>query len=147
MSSESRQMKVAKASKEDFETTRDFLQIMDDLFDSRGCFCKEEDWLDWDDDNPDKIRLLEIRKEVAEETGYSEDDVDNDLILFNFIKEKFRTCEFNWRRVLWAGDVLIFNACDPHKDHLAYHPYINRCMSGEMLGADSNEFEMEEDEP
>lgn len=128
-------MKIAKASKEDIQTTVDFMSAMDNLFDSRGCSSKEKEWKEfWDDEDPDKIALLKIQKELAEELECEEDSVDNDLILFRFIKSKFRRCEFNWRRVVWASDVLIDNCCDPTEDYLKFHPFIDRAMDSSMLG-------------
>lgn len=139
-------MRIAKATEQDLYTTQDFLQTLDSLLDSRAFFSKEESWQDWDDDSKDKIKILKIRKELAADMETLEEYVDNEILLFHFIKFKFRQCEFNWRRVVSGACVLIDNCCSPEEDHLAYHPYINRCMNGQMLGADSNEFEMEEDD-
>lgn len=126
-------MKIAKASKEDIHTTLDFMSAMDNLFDSRGS-SKEEEWKKfWDDEDPDKIALLKIQKELAEELDCDEESIDNDLILFRFIKSKFRRCEFNWRRVVFASDVLIDNVCDPTEDYLKYHPFIERATDESML--------------
>lgn len=79
-------MKLAKAEEKDFDKVYGFINVMDDLFDSRF-FSHEEDWRDWPDDDEDKKLLLEIEKEIRETDG--EDvwsNVDNRLILYEFVK-------------------------------------------------------------
>ena len=125
-------MKIAKASKNDIETTNRFLSVIDNLFDSRD-WRQVNDWREWDDSDPDKKRLLQIEKDITADWCYNEDTLNN-LILFQFIKEKFRECEFNWRRVVWASDALIATVCDPNKDYLDWHPYLARAMEHSILG-------------
>lgn len=118
-------MKVAKASKEDIDTTRSFLRACESFWDSRTRYClrsSEEDWNTWDDDDPDKILLLKIRKSVASETGCDEDDVDNRIMIYEFLKAKYQVCDCDWARVVMAADVLIDNVCDPMESHLAFYP-------------------------
>lgn len=79
---------IAKASKEDFEKVYNLLQPMEELFNSH--WSNEEEWTEWDDDDKDKKELLAIRKEIAEEEHYYEEDVDNRLVLFEFIKRRMQ---------------------------------------------------------
>ncbi len=125
---------VAKATPEDIYSTRDFLQVLDQFFDNRYFFSSEESWTDWDDEDENKKALLEIRKRVAWEEGYSEEDVDNRLVLFEFIKQKYSECECSWGRVLFNTEVLIDNCCDPQVDILEFHPFIARAKENSILG-------------
>ena len=59
------QITIAKASKNDFEKVYNLLSPMEELFNNR--WSNEESWIEWDDDNEDKLELLAIRKEIAEE--------------------------------------------------------------------------------
>ena len=59
------QITIAKASKNDFEKVYNLLSPMEELFNNR--WSNEESWTEWDDDNEDKLELLAIRKEIAEE--------------------------------------------------------------------------------
>lgn len=97
---------IAKASKEDFEKVYNLLQPMEELFNSH--WSNEEEWTEWDDDDKDKKELLAIRKEIAEEEHYYEEDVDNRLVLFEFIKRRMQLCGCsNWQRVVIAAECLI----------------------------------------
>ena len=56
-------MKVAKADEKEFDKVYDFINVMDELFDSRF-FSHEEEWRNWDDDDEDKKLLLEIEEDL-----------------------------------------------------------------------------------
>ena len=123
-------MKVAKADEKEFDKVYDFINVMDDLFDSRF-FSHEEEWRNWDDDDEDKKLLLEIEEEVKETDG--EDvwgGVDNRLILYEFIKRKWK--KVNWggsfQRIVTDAEVLIENTCDPNLDYLEFNPEIREAM-------------------
>lgn len=73
------QITIAKASKNDFEKVYNLLSPMEELFNNR--WSNEESWTEWDDDNEDKLELLAIRKEIAEEEYCDEDEVDKDAPL------------------------------------------------------------------
>lgn len=118
-------LRVGKADKEDIELTRDFLKACDMFWDNRtrySCRDIETEWLEWDDEDDDKQELLRIRKGLSEDEGCDEEDVDNRLIIFEFIKRKYKRADCNWMRVVLAADLLIDNVCDPTEDHLAFHP-------------------------
>lgn len=135
MATETHKLKVAKADEKDRDLTRSFFLIMEYLFDSRGFISNEENWeRELDEDDPDLKALLRIRKNVAEEEGYSEKSVDNRLVLFEFMKEKYRKCNCHWGRVIMAADVLIDNVCDPNVDHLKFDPFIERALEDAILG-------------
>lgn len=115
-------LRVAKADEKDFNTTRSFLQACEMFWDTRMFGGIEWEYLD--DDDPDKKILLAIRKSLAEEDRVSERSVDDRLVVYEFLRRKYRACDCNWNRVVMAGDVLIDNVCDPTEDHLAFYPGI-----------------------
>jgi len=120
-------MKVAKADKDEFALVAGFINPMEALFDTRGFFSQEECWRDWNDDDEDKKLLLEIEEELK----YSEGDpVDNRLILFEFIKRKWRKANHHgsFGRIVCDCEVLIDNVCDPDLDYLEYKPEIKAAI-------------------
>ena len=88
-------MKVAKADEKEFDKVYDFINVMDELFDSRF-FSHEEEWRNWDDDDEDKKLLLEIEEEIKETDGEDIWGVDNRLILDEINKRK-------WEKDNWLG--------------------------------------------
>lgn len=128
-------MRIAKATPEDFQAVRDLLQPMGELFDTRYGFLCDEDWKYWDEDGVDKQELLEIRAELARSEHEDEEHVDNRLILYEFIKRRFkRANRGSWQRVVIAADALIGAFCDPHEDCLALRPELERAAENIMLG-------------
>lgn len=124
-------LKMAKADPEEFESVMSFVRVMEALFESRSIFSNEEDWREWDDDDEDKKMLLEIEKEVKEEDGTDwNGDADNRLILYEFIKRKWRQANFSgsFGRIIMDAEVLIDNACDPDLDYLEFNPEIKAAM-------------------
>lgn len=123
-------MKVAKAEKEEFDKVYDFINVMDSLFDGRF-WSHEEEWKEWDDDNPNKKLLLKIEEEIRESDGETIwDGVDNRLILYEFMKRKWM--EANWcgsfQRIVTNAEVLIDNACDPNLDYLEWNTEIKEAI-------------------
>ncbi|MBQ3414841.1 MAG: hypothetical protein IJH39_05745 [Clostridia bacterium] len=123
-------MKVAKADKEEFDKVYDFINVMDSLFDGRF-WSHEEEWKEWDDDNPNKKLLLKIEEEIRESDGETIwDCVDNRLILYEFMKRKWM--EANWcgsfQRIVTNAEVLIDNACDTNLDYLEWKPEIKEAI-------------------
>lgn len=117
-------IRMAKADEKDFETTHDFFNKCEMFWDNRNRFSfkeTESEWLEYEDDDPDKIELLKIRKELSLEEGCSESQVDNRLIVYEYIKKYYKRCDCNWRRVTFAAQILIPEVCDPQKDHLELH--------------------------
>ena len=127
-----RNMKVGKASPEEFDMVTGFINVMEGLFGGRSFFSQEESWREWDDDDEDKKLLLEIEKEVKEEDGETVwDGVDNRLILYEFIKRKWRKVNYcgSFGRIVMDAEVLIDNACDPNLDYLEFKPEIMEAIN------------------
>lgn len=115
-------MKVAKATPDEFEPVMKLVNTLDALLQQGRFRSCEEDWREWDDNNPDKQLLLQIEKDLKE-TEHDEEP-DNRLILFEFFKKKWN--EANWcgsfGRIIADAAVLIENVCDPDLDYLEYKP-------------------------
>ena len=123
-------MKVAKADPKEFDKVYNFINVMNALFDTRF-WSHEEEWREWDDDDPDKKLLLEIEADVRETDG--EDiwnGVDNRLILYEFIKRKWIEADWSgsFGRIVTDAEVLIDNVCDPNLDYLEYKPEIKEAI-------------------
>ena len=126
-------IRVAKADENDFERVYNLLRPLQLLFGNK--WSDEESWSEWDDDDPDKLELLKIRKAVADEEGYDPEDVDNRLVLFEFIKRRYKKADCGcWQRVVMSAECLIDSVCDPQKDYLDWHPYLVRATADSMLG-------------
>ena len=116
-------MKVAKAEQEEFDKVYNFINIMEALFEGRGFFSNEESWREWDDKDEDKKMLLKIEEEVRETDGEYIDGVDNRLILYEFIKRKWRNANYcgSFGRIVIDCEVLIDNCCDKELDYLEFN--------------------------
>lgn len=129
-----RGLTVAKATPEDIDCTNNFLSALDNLFDNRFFNGGEDHWDEWDDEDTDKIMLLKIRKDLSIELSCDEDEVDNRIVLFEFIKDRFKDCEYSWRRVLFNTQVLIDSCTDPFSDVLEHDAFTYRAINNSMLG-------------
>lgn len=124
---------MAKANPEEFERTMKFVNIMEALFESNPYSLMESEtsWREWDDDDEDKQLLLEIEKEVLEEDGdYWNGKPDSRLVLFEFIKRKWKESNYSgsFGRIIMDAEVLIDNACDPELDYLEWKPEIKTAL-------------------
>lgn len=119
-------MRMAKADQEDFETTLKFLQAAEMIWNKRPFEWNEpaEEWESWDADDEDKCELLRIRAKIAKEDRISESDIDYRVIMYEFIRRKYKSCNCNWARVYWAAQILVPEVCDPQIDYLDYSPYL-----------------------
>ena len=118
------QMRMSKPSEKDFENTRCFLQAAESFWDRRGYSFNnpEEDWDELDDENEDKIELLKIQKNLSDDEGCSLDEVDNRLIIYEFLKSKYQKANYCWGRALMAGEIAIESTCDPTLTYLDFIP-------------------------
>ena len=126
-------LRMAKANPEEFERTMKFVNIMEALFESNPYSLMESEtsWREWDDDDEDKQLLLEIEKEVLEEDGdYWNGKPDSRLVLFEFIKRKWKESNYSgsFGRIIMDAEVLIDNACDPDLDYLEWKPEIKEAL-------------------
>ena len=120
------QMTVAKADKDDLQTTLDFLQASELALEGAkfSMSSPEENWEELDEDDDDKKLILRIKKQLIHYEGIPERDLDNRILMYEYLKRKFASASCNWRRVYYAADLLIENFCDPTLDHLSSLPGI-----------------------
>jgi hypothetical protein len=114
---------MAKASREDLDAMYKFMQMAELTMEHRrfGFSSPEEEWLHLDDEDGDKVRMTRIRKDIADELGYNEEDVDSRLVIYEYLKELYEAAS-GWGRVVMGMDILLEHACDPQKDYLDYAP-------------------------
>lgn len=115
-------MRVAKASDQDLDSTLSFLQAAEAVLEKEkfSFGISQENWENWNDDDDDKILILEIKKQIEEFEGYS--DIDNRILMYEFLKRKFTACSTGFMRVYFAASLLIPEVTDPTESHLAFHP-------------------------
>jgi hypothetical protein len=120
-------LRMAKADNEDFEVTTKFLRICESFWDNRNRYSfkdTETDWETWDEDDEDKLYILKVRKELAEEEDCDLEHVDNRLLIYEVVKRFYKKCDCHWNRVTLGAQILIEQVCDPQKDYLDYSPYL-----------------------
>jgi hypothetical protein len=119
-------MRVAKATEEDFDNLLNFLQASENVLDREHYSLNnaESNYKQWDEDDADRILIEKYRETIAAEDRISIDDVDDRAVMYMFLKNKFFKAASAWRRVYYAGIMLIDAVCDPTEHHLAYHPGI-----------------------
>ena len=121
-------MKVARADANDLQTTLDFLKVCEENLES-GKFSFNnafDNWEDLDDEDEDKIAILKLQKVLAEEEGVEVEELDNRILLYEWLSRKFKACSCNWRRVYWAADILLGCATDPTERCLEWAPGIEQ---------------------
>ena len=120
-------LKCAKPDEDDFEVMHK-LRILENLFDNRFWRDNSEDWRGWDDDDEDKIELLDCEKDVRQYEGLDDDDeVDNRLILYEYVKRLFNNGSA-FSRVEMTAQMAIDNCFDPDKDYIDWKPEIQNAI-------------------
>ena len=118
-------MRIAKPTENDFINIKSFLSAAEQIWERKWTFCESQDkWEDWDDDDEDKIEILKIKSQIAKEERLSIDDIDNRIVMYEFLKIKYREADYSWRRVVWGGEIVIDAACDPTLDYCDFMPGI-----------------------
>lgn len=122
-------MKCAKPDEEDFDKFTK-LMVLENLFDGRYWSSREDEWREWDDDDEDKQELLECEEYVRECNDLSKsDDVDNDLILCEYVRRLFSGNSSAFRRVEMAAMMGIDNCFDPDIDYIDWKPEIKNAIA------------------
>jgi hypothetical protein len=80
-----------------------------------------ENYRELDDEDEDAVLIKKLRKQIAAQEGKDEEEVDDRILMYEFLQRKFAYCR-TWRSVYWAADVLTETVCDPFDDCLAFHP-------------------------
>lgn len=120
-------MRMAKASKKDIEKTTHLLQACELFWDNRERFsmrAQEREWMELDDDDPEKILILQLRKRIAADEDIEPEKLDHRILIYEYLRLKYIAADNRWMRVVMAADILIDNFCDPTEAHLECYPGI-----------------------
>lgn len=117
-------MKCTKADTEDLKATQMFLNVCAEVLEHEKFSMHDpaDAWEQWPDDDDDKINIIKIREWLSEQEGCKPEEVDNRIVMYEFLQEKFKDAACAWRRVYLAADILIKNCCDPTLDYLEFAP-------------------------
>jgi hypothetical protein len=115
------QMRVAKPDKRTIDSVHNFVHAAEAMLErQKFSLCDPcEEWTTWPDDDNDKQEMLRIRKRIAEEEGWSETDVDNRIVAYEYLLKKYSN---RLQHVVISADIMIDNICDPTGDCLDFHP-------------------------
>ncbi len=115
-------LKVAAPNTEDFDAVYQFNRIMDALTDNRMWRAADEsDWKDWDEDEKDYKLLKDIEKEVCSSEDETPEDVDQRIVLWEYVKWFFNNHPSALSRVLMCADTAMENAFDKESDTLEWN--------------------------
>lgn len=123
---------LARPSKDDFDRIYSFFSVLDALYASRWNFSDE--WISWDDDDPDKQELLRLRRMLAAEECCDEEDVDNRLVFEAFVRSRISRMCGAWERVVLSSETLLDYVCDLSSDTVDLHPVVSRALEDAILG-------------
>jgi len=90
----------------------------------KECFSFKESyekWKEWDDDDPDKIEILNLRKSIAKNEEVDEKDIDGRILAYEYLAKKY---SYRNKVAVITAEMLIDQACDPNKTYLDFHPSI-----------------------
>ena len=117
-------MRVTKATPKDLDAIFRFMQWCEMALEAQRYSMEspEQEWKKMDEDEPEFKLIKKQRKDLADEEGISEEDVDDRILMYEFLKMEFSKTSARWRRVYTAADILIEAVCDPTDHCLAYFP-------------------------
>ncbi len=120
-------MKMTKPTEEDFDIVGAFFNACENSLERQKYSLgnPEEQWKEWEDDDEDKIAILKLRKYISHNEEIEEDAIDNRVLMFEYLKQKFAPAGARWRRVYHGASVCIDNACDPTERTLEFLPGID----------------------
>lgn len=118
-------MKVAKPDKQDFKGILDFMNAAEMALERQkfGITSSEDNWEEYlDEDDKDYKLIITMRKRIADEEGCDPENVDNRILMFEYLQRKFAASSSGWRRVYWAADILLDTCTDTYDHCLAWRP-------------------------
>lgn len=118
-------MKIAKPSLDDLDKTKQFLRSCESIWDSRSKYnlsVEEEDWKSWDDEYEDKKLILQLQRQIAGDEGCDLDEVDNRILMYEFIRHRYKQADTHWGRVIMSSESFLEYVQDPQDDCLAFAP-------------------------
>ena len=122
-------LKCAKPDDKDFDAFTK-LMVLENLFDNRYWSNHEDEWREWSDDDEDREELLDCEADIRDMNDLDKDEeVDNDLILLEYVRRLFRKHSSAFRRVEMAAQMGIDNCFDPDKDYIDWRPDIQNAIN------------------
>lgn len=118
------QLTIAKASKHDIRATSEFLQMAHDVLKKElfGLSIPYEEWRKWDEDSEDYKLAIKIQKRIAGEEGIDIEDVDDRVVCYELLANKFTKASGSYYRVIISADILIDNIVPASSTILEFHP-------------------------
>lgn len=118
------QLTIAKASKHDIRATSEFLQMAYDVLKKElfSLSIPYEEWRKWDEDSEDYKLAIKIQKRIAEEEGIDIEDVDDRVVCYELLANKFTKASGSYYRVIISADILIDNIVPASSTILEFHP-------------------------
>lgn len=109
------ELKVAAPSNKDFDAVYQFNRICESLTDGRGWY-SVKNWKEWDTDDKDYKLLKKIEKKVCEEEDGSPENIDQRIVLWEYVNWFFNYCPSSLLRVVMCADMAMENAFDKKAD-------------------------------
>ena len=125
------QIKIASPSTEDFDSSIQFMRILEALTDNRAYCCSSvEDWKNWDPNDDDYKILKKIEDSLIGEYGEfeDEDEVDQRIVLWEYVKHFFNYNPSSLARVITCASVAMDNAFDPDKNTIEWRENIEKAL-------------------
>lgn len=116
-------MRLHKLDKEDFVKIKIFIDALNLMLekDKFSLTASQDNWKYLDDEDPDKIEILALIKQIKRNDDMDDDDeLDPRILAFEYLKKKYK----NLWLVNLTADILIDNCCDPQKTYLDYCPQL-----------------------
>jgi hypothetical protein len=114
-------MRIAAPTKEIYKEAGEFTNALEIALERDRYSPKEpeDNWLDLDDDDTDKIWLLKTQKRLACEEGCEPNEVDNRILMYAYLRHKY----FNrFGHIILACEAMQDACADPSKDYLDFAP-------------------------
>lgn len=114
-------MRVAKISPESIKAVKEFAEAADMLL-RNELFSFIEPWANWkdlNDDDPDRLLMLDITNQEARNIGVHADRIDGRIVAYEFLRSKYAT---RLQHAIMTMEILLDNVQDPTSDVLAFYP-------------------------
>lgn len=122
-------LSVAKPSEKDMDECYRFLRIMESLTDDRLFHSSSaSDWKEWNKEDEDYELLNYCRNQLIQDGEDDEDELDDRLVLWEYVKWFFNRCPSSFARVLMCAQMALDNAFDEKSNTIEWKPEIAKAM-------------------
>lgn len=126
------QMKVATPTEEDLDSTYQFMRILEALTDNRMYHHSDpSDWKEWDEDDEDFKVIKEAESYVCDYEEEEPDEVDQRIVLFQYIKNYFIKNPSALARIITCAQMAMDNAFDKDCSYIDWKPEIKALLEKE----------------